>query len=466
MRTIFNLCLFFFGVLSFAQLDESKLPPSGISVPIKFDEPEHFKLKNGLKVYFLKDTISGFSHFSFYHDQPPRAYGELTGVSELMSKVLQSSGTRKNRKNVLEEMEYYAADISFLEHSASISCLTRFTPQVLKLFSQVIFAPRWNSTKLDNERNQMIETLKANESNPSAVAKRLRRSLAYGKHPYGAFPTIETLKNVSIDDVEQLHRQSFVTENSLLLVSGNFSFDEVQELVKKYFKKKSKNKENPLVIDKAKGISESFIGFVDMPEAVQSQIGVVYPVDIQRSHPDYLALQAANVVLGNSFDSRLNMKLREERGFTYGARGKIFVDRHQSVFSASSKVRNEITDSALTDMISEIKSFQTRPITKEELKNAKAKLKGNFIRSFEDSNLPLSMQMDIVLEGVSREFFINYLENVDALSLEEVNAVAKKYFRTDKAAFVVVGKEDEIITKIERLGYPIRRFDIYVNALE
>jgi len=203
-----------------------------------------------------------------------------------------------------------------------------------------------------------------------------------------------------------------------------------------------------------------------MPNAVQSNISLISTVKLKMSDPDYHAVLIANKILGGGFNSYLNMNLREEHGYTYGARSSVGTDKYISRFRAGAAVRNAVTDSAVVETIKEIKRFQTEPVEADALANAKAKYVGDFVLALERPSTIAQYAINTKVNELPEDFYATYLEKINAVSIEDVNRVANLYFTADKARIVVVGKGSEVITNLEKTGIPINYFDTFANPVE
>ena len=179
-----------------------------------------------------------------------------------------------------------------------------------------------------------------------------------------------------------------------------------------------------------------------------------------------LLVLIANKILGGGFNSYLNMNLREEHGYTYGARSSVGTDKYISRFRAGAAVRNAVTDSAVVETIKEIKRFQAEPVEADALANAKAKYVGDFVLALERPSTVAQYAINTKINELPEDFYATYLEKINAVSIQDVNRVANIYFTADNARIVVVGKGSEVITNLEKTGIPINYFDTFANAVE
>ena len=239
------------------------------------------------------------------------------------------------------------------------------------------------------------------------------------------------------------------------------------KLVKKHFKRWDKaNVLYPLDIKANKNPKSLEINFIDMPNAVQSNISLSSNVSLKMSDTDYHSVLIANKILGGGFNSYLNMNLREEHGYTYGARSSVGTDKYISRFSAGAAVRNAVTDSAVVETVKEIKRIKAEPVTADALSNAKAKYVGDFVLALERPSTIAQYAISTKVNELPEDFYTTYLQKINAVTIEDVQRVANKYFSAENARIIIVGKGSEVIENLEKTGIPINYFDTFANPVE
>ncbi|MEE3226696.1 MAG: insulinase family protein, partial [Bacteroidota bacterium] len=219
-------------------------------------------------------------------------------------------------------------------------------------------------------------------------------------------------------------------------------------------------------------VSTPEIDFVDMPNAVQSQVIVQNLVDLKMSDPDYFPVLIANQILGGGGEGRLFLNLREDKGYTYGAYSSISDSKYgKTSFSASASVRNMVTDSSVVAFLEEIDKIRQEPVSATDLKNAKAKYVGSFVRSLEQPSTIARFALNKETENLPDDFYQDYLSKVNAVTVADVQRVANKYFLGDNARIVIAGKGSEVLENLEKVTYkgktiPVKYFDKKANAVE
>ena len=205
-------------------------------------------------------------------------------------------------------------------------------------------------------------------------------------------------------------------------------------------------------------VAKTEINFIDMSNAVQSEITVSNIINISMSHPDYFALKLANQILGGQ-GGRLYENLREDKGFTYGAYSGVSTSRYVGNFYASTSVRNEVTDSSVVEILNEINRMLVENVSESKLASVKEKFVGNFIMSTERPSTIANFAQNIDKFNLPNNFYETYLDNFQKVSLEDIKRVANTYFKKDNLRIVIVGKGQEVISSLEGLPYDITYFD-------
>lgn len=208
------------------------------------------------------------------------------------------------------------------------------------------------------------------------------------------------------------------------------------------------------------------INFIDMPNAVQSEISLVNTANLKMGDPDYFPAIVANQILGGDFNGYLNMNLREAHGWTYGAKSNMGYGKYVDKFIASSSVRNAVTDSAVTEFIKEIKRIRTEKVSEENLKNIKAGYIGRFVMQIEKPQTIARYALNIETEHLPADFYENYIRSINAVTPEDIQRVANKYFLIDNMRIVITGKGSEVVPALEKLKIPILYFDRFGNPVE
>lgn len=463
-KTLFILSLF---LTTFMQAQDRPQPKPGPAPVINIGKPQTFELKNGLKVMVVENHKLPRVSFNLTIDNAPYAEGSKKGVADLTSSMM-GNGTKTMPKDKFnEEVDFLGANIGFSLSGAYGSGLSKYTDKILSLMVDGALNSVFTQEELEKERAKLLEGLKANEKSVEAVAGRVEDVLFYGKsHPNGEYLTEETIKNVTLADVKNEYATYFVPADAYLVIIGDVKFKDIKKSVEKAFSSWKKAAAPAVSYNDPKDVQYTQINFVDMPNAVQSEISLVNVSALKMTDKDYFAVLLANQVLGGDFNSYLNMNLREAHGWTYGARSSIRGNKYVGKFKANTQVRNAVTDSAIVEFFKEIKKIRTEKVSDEMLANVKAGYVGNFVMAMEKPGTIARYALLTQTQNLPADFFENYVKNINAVTADDILRVSQKYFLDQNMRVLVTGKASEVLAGLESLKIPMFYFDKFGNPTE
>ena len=470
---IFTLLAVFMGTTITAQIDRTKIPESGPTPEVNLGEAKEFKLKNGLTVLVVTDSKLPSLNWNLNLNNPPVFEGEKAGVQSLTSALMGKETQMTSKDDFSEKIDFLGASMNVSPNGGFGLCLSKYTDQVFSLFAEAALQPKFTQKELDFEKEQLIEGIKSGENSAAAIAGNVRSALFYGKnHAAGEIITEETVNNVTLEDVNNFYTERFKPSNGYILFSGDITEKDAKSLLKKYFGDWDKGSVETPEYPSFEDVPTTEINFVDVPNAVQTELAVMSVSPLKMTDENYHAALVTNYILGGAFGSYLNMNLREANGYTYGARSSLGTGRYyNSSFRATTKVRNEVTDSAVVETLKEIKRIKTEPVDAEVLANAKAKFLGSFILESEDKAVAARRALSIKTNKLPEDFYKNYIANIDKVTIEDVQRVANEYLADDKARIVLVGKAADVLENVEKIEWngkklPVKYFDKEANPTE
>lgn len=472
-KIILSLVIALTTVSLYAQIDRTTMPEAGPAPTINLEEPTRFELKNGLTVMVVENHKLPRVSIQLSIDNPPSLEGEKAGVSSLAAGLLGNGSTNISKDAFNEEVDFLGASLNFGASSAFASSLSKYFPRILELMADAAINPNFTEEEFQKEKEKLLTGLKSQEKDVSAMAGRVQSAIAYGKeHPYGEFATEETVNKVSLEDAKKFYQTYFNPNNAYLVIIGDVDTKAVKKLVKKHFNSWEKgaqvltNWKNPVASN------EATINFIDMPNAVQSEVSVQNVVNLQMKDPDYLPTLMANRILGGGGSARLFQNLREDKAYTYGSYSSIGNSKYvPSRFRAYASVRNAVTDSAAVQILEEIQKITAEPVTQKELDAAKATYVGNFVMALERPSTIANYALNIETEGLPKDFYKTYLERINAITVADVQQAAGKYFSTENTQVVVTGKGKEVLENLEKITFqgkklPVKYFNTNADQVE
>lgn len=450
--SIFLLCLTF--SMAQAQVDRSKMPKPGPAPEISLGAPASFELDNGLKIMVVENHKIPKVSARLVLDNKPYAEGKKVGVKSLYSSMMGTGTENIDKESFNERVDFMGANISYGPESARASSLTRFFPEIFGLMADGLLNPFFTQKEFKTQKERLLEGIRSQEKSAQAVASDVRGALTYGKqHPYGEFATKESVEGLELSDVENYYNNFISPHNAYLVVVGDIKAKEVKDLAEKHLSSWREATPPTAEVPAAPKVQYTHVDFVDMPNAVQSEVSVVNTVELKKADSDYFAALMANQILGGGGEGRLFNNLREDKAYTYGAYSRLGNDKYVASFVASASVRNAVTDSAVVAFLNEIYKIRDEKVLEQELGLAKAKYTGNFVRALERPGTIANYALDIELEDLPKDFYQTYLQKISEVTVDDVQRVARKYFKPEHARIVIVGRGKDVAESLENLEY-------------
>lgn len=451
MKKIYThlIVLLFCGAAT-AQVDRSKMPEPGPAPEIELGETQSFTLENGLKVFVVENHKLPKVSFSLQFDIDPILEGDKAGAAQMAGDLL-SKGTATRTKDELNfEVDFIGARFSTSAGSIYGSALKKHQEKLLDIMSDVVKNSVFKTEELEKLRTQYISGKQTEKDDPNAIALNVQRVLLFGKgHPYGEITTEETLQKIKLADVKNYYNTYMKPNVAYLAVVGDIDVKEAKTVITKHFNDWVKADVPKHTYTMPVAPKSMKVVLVHKPGAVQSVISAVNIVDLKPGSEDAIKASIANGLLGGGFVSKLNLNLREAHSYTYGARSSISSDKLVGDFVASASVRNEVTDSALVEMLKEISNIRAGKVTADELESTKKYRAGTFAIGLENAQTRARYAVNIEKYGLDKEYYANYLKNVSAVNLEDVKEMSQKYINPSNGYIVIVGNKEEILEKVK-----------------
>ncbi len=461
----FVITLIFASIITMAtaQIDRSKIPTSGKTPVINLGTPYTYKLSNGMTLLVVENNKLPRVSISLSIDQPPVLEGNKMGIADLTSSLLGNGTTSISKDAFNEEVDFLAANISLSAGGGYASSLSKYFPRVLELMADAALNPNFTQEEFEKEKAKLLQGIKFGENSAESIVGRVQGALVYGKnHPYGEFSTEESINSITLDDVKAFYKEHFVPTNAYIVVSGNIKVKEAKNLVTKYFKKWKPGKSTPKPITTPSDVEFTQINFVDLPNAVQSEIRFNNLVDLKISDKDYFPVLIANYILGGGFGSYINMNLREKNGFTYGASTSVGANKWtRGDFEGATKVGNDVLDKAIVEILKEIQRIRNEEVADDLIAQAKASYLGSFIMATENPQTIARYAINIKTQNLPADFYKNYVANINAVTKEDIKRVANKYFKNNNLRFTVVSKGSEVADKLEAITFNGKSIPVY-----
>lgn len=467
IRNVHSLILAFGALASIAQVDRSKLPEPSEPRPIEIGDYKSFELKNGLKVFVIENHKLPRVTYRLRFDRSPILEGDKVGYLGMFGQMLRTGTDTRTKEQLDEEIDFLGASLFGESSAVFASGLSKYQDKILELMTDVILNPTFPEEELEKIRTQTLSGLAASKEDPGAIAGNLNQKIVYGaNHPYGEIQTEETTNNVVSDDLRAYHDTYFRPNVAYLAVVGDVDLKETKKRIKKYFSNWEAKDVSNLTYEMPATPKENQVNIVNRSSSVQSVINVTYPVKLEIGSADVIPVRVMNQVLGGGFSSKLNMNLREDKGYTYGSQSSIASNRLVSRFAASASVRNDVTDSSLVQIIYELNQMVAGNFSQEDLDLAKNSIAGSFARSLESPQTVARFALNTAIYNFPEDYYSGYIQRLQAVTLEDVKAIAAKYIKPDNAYINVVGKAGDIAEKLAAQFGEVNYFDTYGNEVD
>jgi len=437
-----------------------KEQPAGAPAPeVKLPKAQVARLKNGLEVILVETHhLPVVSAELVVFAGAERSGAREPGLAGLVAALL-TEGTKKHDALALADaIDQIGAELGAgASHDAvgiSLTTLTKHLDAALDLYAEVVLEPTFPAEELERVRDRRLTALLQQKDNPNAVAQNVGARVVYGDdHPYG-FPLLGTekaLKSYARADVEKYWQTYFRPGNAKLIVVGDTTLADIKQKLDARlgdWKPGPVGRARPPGAPKPAGGRRVFV--VDKPKASQSIVMLAH-VGVARSSPDYIPLVVANYILGGAFSSRINMNLREKKGYSYGARSTFSFLRGPGPFSAGGNMRGDATKDSLSELLKELGSFRDAKVEADELAEAKSSLIGKMAGRFETNAQVASQLAELIENNLPLDWYASYAKKVGAVTAADVQRVARKYLHPERAQIVVVGDWKSVESGLKEL---------------
>jgi len=441
--------------------DRSKLPD--VSRPAKPEFPSFrtATLSNGLKLVVAERRTVPVVQFALLVDAGYAADQFATpGTAALAMNMLDEGTKSRSALEIAEELGQLGAELSVgssLDNSyVRLSVLRENVDRALELYADVILNPAFPEADLQRLKAQQLAGIQREKSSPMQVALRVFPRLLYGEgHAYGnpmtGSGTEASVRALGREDLVRFHQTWFRPNNATLIVVGATSLDEIQPKLERLFRgwRAGEVPQKNLASVEPRA---SAVYLIDRPGAPQSFIMAGHLV-APKANPDEVALGTANYILGGNFNSRLNMNLREDKHWSYGARTLIFDARGQRPFIAYAGVQSDRTKESLAEVLKELRGIiGANPPTADELQRARSGQTLTLPGRWETNRAVLGSLDEIVTFGLPADYWSTYADRVNALELEQVRQAARQLVHPEHVIWVVVGDREKIEAGVRELG--------------
>ena len=453
--------------------DRSQKPASGPNPIVKVPDYWTEQFPNGLKAIGTKNdevpsvTIQLSINAGHRFEDLSKA-----GIAQLTTDLLNESTTLHTAEQISAELEKLGSSIDVSagnkEITITISSLTKNLDATLKIAEEILMHPKFDAEEFDRSKKQLLENIANQTTQPTVIASNIFNKLLYGEKHIMSVPTVGTTTSVTaltLEDVKNYYNNNFSPSISQLVVVGNISKEDILQkagFLKNWKEKKVVQMPEPEFpkIDKTK------IFFVNKDKAPQSEIRIGYMGIPYDATGEYYKSGLMNYVLGGAFNSRINLNLREDKGWTYGARSGFMGTTFAGPYTASAGVKAPATDSSVVEFMKEIKKYADEGIRTEELEFTKNSVGQSDALKYETPSQKAMFLKRIIEYGLDKNFTDKQSEILKSIGKTEIDALAKKHLPYNNMNIVVVGDKSKVYDGLSKLGYEIIELDMDGNPVK
>lgn len=471
MKKLFVLCTYilltYSSLATFAQVDRSKRPTPGPAPSIRLGKYESFTLANGLKVFVVTNKKLPRVAVNLVLDYVPPLEKEAAGLAEVTGQLLRTGTKTRTKDQIDEQIDFLGATLYTSSTGASGASLKKHQDKLIEIMADLLMNPEFKQEELEKIKTEKKNELSLSKDQPESILQNVRSVVLYGKdHPYGENESEQSISAITLDKVRSYYATYFKPNIAYMAFVGDITLAEAKALTEKYFARWPKGTVAAPTYPMPKAPAQPRIIVVDKPGAVQTVLSVTYPVDFKPGQPDAIQASVSNDILGyGGFSGRLFKNLREKHGYTYGAYSSLRSNKLAGSFSAGGNIKTNVIDSAVTEILAEMRRIRETPVTAAELQQTKNIRNGTFVQSLEDPQTIASFALNTARYKLPADYYANYLKNLAAVTSADVQTMAKKYILPENAYIIAVGNASELAEKLKKFG-TIERYDAEGNKVE
>lgn len=439
-------------------------PPALPARPIRIPTSQEVTLSNGLTVVVVEDRRLPLVSFRLaFRSGDANDPSDLPGLTDTMAGLLSEGTESKTSRQIADEVARMGASLSAGANSdyttVAASSLATFSNQVLEIMADVTLRPSFPENEIELTKQNTIESLKQQRAQPSFLATEMVSRVMYGEHPYSIVaPTPESMNATTRARLVEFHRAQFLPNNAVFVVVGDVQMDSVVKEIERLFGSWPSGVVPTEAFPAPPTRTSRRAYLVDRPGSAQSNI-VIANSGIPRVSADYFPMLLMHTVLGANASSRLFMNLREEKGYTYGAYSNLDARRTAGTFRASAEVRTPVTGDSLKEFFYELNRIRAEAVLQKEIDDAKSYLTGVFPIRLETQEGLIDQLIQIKMFGLPSDHLETYRDNVNAVTIDQIQNVAQRYIKPDEAAIVIVGDGRQIVGQVESYSADIEFYN-------
>jgi zinc protease len=439
-------------------------PESEKELFFNLPEIQEVTLDNGLKIIYIQKEKLPVTRLNLMIECGSKFDpAGKKGLSNLTSMVLDEGADGLSALEISDAFDTLGSNFTVNSDDESINLklqtLTEQLESSLNLFSKVLLKPDFRQLDFEREKRKVLTRLLQLSDEPDFTAQRILEYLVFSKNNPYAYPSlgyIEDIENLEIDDLKNYYSGKFSPSNSYLVAAGSYGFEDFLRVIKHYFNNwNSSVQKTELAYDNK--FEKKKIFLFNKKDSVQSEIRIGHS-SVKRNSYSFFPRLLLNTILGGQFTSRINLNLREAKGYTYGAFSSFSYFKDSAFFYVSTSVSNENTVDAINEIYSELENIRNG-VSDEELEFAKSSIIKKFPSNFETYRQITGNLATKVIHSLPNSFFNSYIDNVSSVSSEQIKKAAQDLILPDNAFCVIVGDKNKLEGSLKTTGMDIIEVD-------
>ncbi len=448
-------------------IDRNIEPEPGSEIIFAPPIPSKTALKNGSELIIIEKKDLPIAQIGLFTNKGATSDPSTSpGLTKFLANMMVEGTNKRSGEEIASELEFLGTRLSkeiSREHSFfSVDCLSKNINQSLDILADVIANPIFPDEDLNRLRKEQISDLTAQNDNPDFLASTMYRGILYGHNSSHGHPisgTIDAVNDYSISTIQDQYKDVVLNSNHTFIAAGDFDKNDIIKQINRLFVSSSNTilenqKGNPNHLsDITHRPTEIYI--VDRPGAAQSVIRAGH-ITLDRLHEDYYSMAFVNYVLGGDYSSRLNLNLRQDKGYSYGFYSSIDWSNSPSLWSARGSVQTGVTAESVKEIIGEIEGISnSNLVSSEEFSKAKNGLVKGLPSQFESTSQIMNQLINMAAFNLDVDYFKNMTAELENLTLEQVHNSARKHISPEHLTIVIAGDAEMIEPSLSELGYPV-----------
>jgi zinc protease len=439
---------------------KGKAPVNKQVLQVKLQAAQEATLKNGLHVVLLESNhrLPIFSMEMVLMSGGFSDPSDMRGLANMTAVLLREGSAKHTSREISEALDTIGAN--FMANSGVSSFTTNITTggltdnldQILDLYAEIIRTPKYPTAEVDRYKSRVIDSMRQTRASPTFLAQERLLQAIYQTHPasLNASPA-DAIKKITVADLMKFHDENYVPNNATLYIAGDVTLKEIVPKLEKLFGDWKPGTVKQPTLPPIPSQADTKIHLINRPGSVQTvfQIG---SLSLERTSPDYVAVQVMNRILGGGPSSRLFLNIREDKGYTYSVGSNVTSGRYPGLFIGQSPVRTEVTEGTIREFLAEFKRIRDEKVTPVELENAKRAIIGQFALQLENPTGRLGNIITQKMYGFPANYWDTYPQKVNAITAEDVQRVAQKYVDINHMQIVAVGDASKTRAVLAKFG--------------